>query len=185
MEMLPLDRARWPFIALLASAAMLGAAQIVETFFHYAPCQMCWWQRYVYWAAAALALLSIAANWGGARPGLMRASCVLLGLVFLTGVVIAGWHSLVEWKVLPPLSGCVASGRIEVNDDLWSKLGKPIGVPSCADAPFRIIWLSMAGWNVLASLALAAASFLAAMRPMRTDTNNEPVKLGEEANAEA
>lgn len=177
MELLPLDRARWPFIALLAAAAMLAAAQAVETFLHYAPCQMCWWQRYVYWIAGGVALLSIAANWRGAKPGLMLGMCLLLGLVFFSGAFIASWHSLVEWKVLPALNGCIASGKIEAGGDLWSKLGQPIAVPSCSEAPFRIIGLSMAGWNAIASLALGVASIFAAMRPMRTDTNNEPVQV--------
>jgi hypothetical protein len=39
----------------------------------------------------------------------------------------------------------------------------------------------MAGWNFVASLILAGASFVAATRPMRTDTNNEPVKIPAEA----
>ena len=182
MGILPLDRARWPFIALIASAVMLATAQAVETFLHFAPCQMCWWQRYVYWTAAAVALISIAANWRGARPQLMVGMCALLGLIFLTGAGIAVWHSLVEWKLVPALNGCVASGKIDDGGDLWSKLGQPIAVASCSEAPFRILGLSMAGWNAIASLGLAAASFFAASRPMRTDTANEPMKaeFGEE-----
>jgi disulfide bond formation protein DsbB len=181
MERLPLDRARWPFIALLACAAVLASAYAVEIFLHFAPCQMCWWQRYAYMGAGALALTSIGLNWRGAQPGLMSAACVLLGLVFVGSAVIAGWHALVEWKILPPLSGCVASGTLDAQGDLWGKLGKPIAVPSCADAPFRIIGLSMAGWNVPVSLVLAAGSFMAASRPMRTDTANEPVRVSPES----
>lgn len=146
---------------------------------------MCWWQRYAYMGAGALALAAIGLNWRGAQPGLMSVACVLLGLAFVAGAVIAGWHALVEWKILPPLSGCVASGSLDAADDLWGKLGKPIAVASCADAPFRIPnaeWgLSMAGWNVPVSLVLAAGSFMAASRPMRTDTANEPVRESTES----
>jgi len=181
MEKLPLDRSRWPFIALLASAAMLATAHAVELFLHFAPCQMCYWQRYVYWGTGAIALLSIALNWRGAQPRLMQAMCVVLGLAFLGGAVIAAWHSLVEWKILPPLSGCVASENLRPTDDLWARLSQPIAVASCDKAPFHVLGLSMAGWNALASLALAVCSFLAAARPMRTDTANEPAQLGVEA----
>lgn len=186
MERLPLDRARWPFIALLACAAVMASAYAVEIFLHYAPCQMCWWQRYAYLAAGAIALGSIGINWLGARPVLMQATCVLLGLVFLVGAFIAGWHALVEWKVLPALHGCTAtSGALDADGDLWGQLGKPIAVASCADAPFRVPnaeWgLSMAGWNVPVSLVLAIGSFMAASRPMRTDTANEPVRVSSEA----
>jgi disulfide bond formation protein DsbB len=47
--------------------------------------------------------------------------------------------------------------------------------------PFPILGLSMAGWNALASISLAVASFLAATRTRGADTNNEPVKLEAEA----
>jgi disulfide bond formation protein DsbB len=56
MEKLPLDRARWPFLALIASGAMLATAYAVEYLLFFAPCQMCFWQRYVYWGAGALGL---------------------------------------------------------------------------------------------------------------------------------
>jgi len=160
---------------------MLATAHAVEIFLHFAPCQMCYWQRYVFWGAGAIALLAIALNWRGARPRLKQAMCILLGLVFLGGAVIAIWHSLVEWKILPPLSGCVASGNITPSENLWDRLGKPIAVASCDKAPFYIIGLSMAGWNAVGSLALAGLSFYCSRRGARTDTNNEPIRLDEAA----
>jgi disulfide bond formation protein DsbB len=181
MEKLPLDRSRWPFIALLASAAMLATAHAVEIFLHFAPCQMCYWQRYVFWGAGLVALLTIGLNWRGAERGLKRAMCILLGLIFLGGAVIAIWHSLIEWKILPPLSGCVASHNISPTDNLWDRLSQPIAVASCDKAPFYIIGLSMAGWNAVASLVLAGLSFFSSTRGARTDTNNEPVQLEEAA----
>jgi disulfide bond formation protein DsbB len=36
--------------------------------------------------------------------------------------------------------------------------------PSCEDAAWRFLGLSMAGWNALVSLGLAAMSALSAMR---------------------
>lgn len=180
MEKLPLDRMRWPFIALLASAAMLATAYAVEYLLFFAPCQMCYWQRYVYWGAGGLGLLAIALNWRAPQPRLMAAMCMLIGVVFLGGAFIASWHALVEWKVLPPLGGCVATGPLNVSGDLWEQLGNRIAVPSCDKAPFHVLGLSMAGWNAIASVILAGASFFAATRTVRTDTANEPVKPGAE-----
>jgi disulfide bond formation protein DsbB len=179
MEQMPLDRARWPFIALLASAVMLGAAHAIERFLLLAPCPLCYNQRQIYWAAGALALLTILLNWRGAPPRLMSAMCVLLGLVFLLGFGIASYHSLVEWKVLPAPATCAVTGQINPGTDLWDQLSRPIAVPSCDKVlpPFPILGLSMAGWNAFASIALAVASFFAATRTRSTDTNNEPVKL--------
>ncbi len=183
MEKLPLDRTRWPLIALLASAAMLATAHAFERLLFLAPCPLCYNQRQVYWVAGALALLAIALNWRGAPPRLMSAMSILLGLVFVTGAGIAGYHSLVEWGVLPPPDTCAATGPLNVRDDLWESLGQRQAIPSCKDALWRdpVLQLSMAGWNVIVSILLAAGSFVAATRPMRTDTANEPIKLGVEA----
>lgn len=178
MDGLPVDRARWPLMALLAAAAMLATAHAFERLLYLAPCPLCYTQRHVYWAAGALALLAVVFHWRGAPPRLMAAFCLLLGVAFLAGAGVAGYHSLVEWKILPPPAGC-AAGNIDLGGDLWDRLGKPVAVASCADALWRFptmeFGLSMAGWNFLVSLGLAALSFFAATRPMRTDTANEPV----------
>jgi len=40
-------------------------------------------------------------------------------------------------------------------------------VPSCTDAPFYILGLSMAGWNGVVSIILAGLSFVAATATFR------------------
>jgi disulfide bond formation protein DsbB len=177
MGKLPIDRAKWPFIALLASAAMLATAHAIERFLYLAPCPLCYNQRQVYWAAGALALIAIALNWRGAPPRLMSAMSILLGVLFLTGAGIAGYHALVEWGVLPAPATCAATGPLDVGGDLWEELGQRQAIPSCdkVQPPFPILGLSMAGWNFVGSIALAGASFFAAARPVRTDTANETV----------
>jgi disulfide bond formation protein DsbB len=175
MEKLPIDRAKWPFIALLVSAAMLATAHAFERFGGYQPCALCLRQREVFWAAGGLALAAIAINWRGAPPRLKAVMCVLLGLVFLYGSGLAGYHSLVEWKILPAPATCTATNIKVDATTILEQLNKPIHPPSCGDAAWRdpITSLSMAGWNSLISLALAALSFFAAMRRVRADTANE------------
>lgn len=65
MNRLPLDRIRWPLVALLASAATLGVAYFFEIVLNQAPCQMCWWQRFAYFAAGPIALVAIVLKWRG------------------------------------------------------------------------------------------------------------------------
>ncbi len=177
MQKLPLDRATWPFIAFTASAAMLATAHAFERFLLLAPCPLCYNQRQVYWVAAGLALVGILLNWRRAPARVMFGISVLLGVVFLVGAGVASYHSLVEWGVLPAPATCAVGNVTVTGGDLWEKLGKPMAVPSCAEAKWHFLGLSMAAWNVLVSVALAAASFYAATRRMRTDTANEPVKL--------
>ncbi len=172
MDALPLDRARWPLIALLASAGMLATAHAFERFLLLAPCPLCYTQRQVYWAAGALALLALIVKALGARPRAQSAMCLLLGVAFLVGAGVAGYHTLVEWGVLPAPATCTA-GAVDLSGDLWERLGQPIAVPSCADVAWKFLGLSMAGWNTLVSLALTALSAFAALRPGFSDTANE------------
>jgi disulfide bond formation protein DsbB len=183
MDKLPLDRVRWPLVALLASAAVLAAAWSFEIFLYLAPCQMCWWQRYVYFAAAGIALLAIVLNWRGAGQQLMTAFSAALGLTFLVGLFISGWHALFEWGLAPGPEGCEAVGSVGLPEgaSLSDILSKPQAIVSCKDAMWRLPnapWgLSMAGWNALISAALAALSFYASTQPpVLADTANEPVQ---------
>jgi disulfide bond formation protein DsbB len=176
MEKLPIDRAKWPFIALLVSAAMLATAHVFERFGGYMPCALCLRQREVYWAAGGLALAAIAINWRGARPWLMMSLCLALGGVFLWSFGLSGYHSLVEWKVLPAPDTCTALPLNLNPDNILEQLNKPMHPPSCGDAAWRdpIVKLSMAGWNAIISIVLAGLSFFAAARASTgTDTQNE------------
>ena len=175
MDRLPLDRVKWPLIALLASAAMLATAHGFEYFANLAPCHLCYIQRQVYWVAGGFALTGIFAHWRGASAGVMSVMCLALALTFLAGAGIASYHALVEWKILPS-PGCEFE-PLKLKGDLWDQLGKPQKVPSCDEAKWRMFGLSMAGWNALVSLGLTLASLIAALRPMRTDTNNETQPL--------
>lgn len=183
MNKLPLDRVRWPLVALLASAASLAFAFYLEIVHNQAPCQMCWWQRYVYFTAAPLALVAIVLNWRGAGPRLMMAFCILIGLTFLTGAFIGGWHALFEWDIAPGPVGCsaISVGDLPVDGSMWEQLGKPQAIPSCKDPLWRLPeqpWgLSMAGLNAIWSLLLAGISLYAASQPpILADTANEPVQ---------
>jgi disulfide bond formation protein DsbB len=173
MTRLALDRVKWPLLALVASLAMLATAHAFERFLHLAPCPLCYTQRQVYWAAAGIAGLGVLWTWRGARPRTLFAFCVILGLVFLTSAGVSGYHALVEWKVLPAPETCAVQAGSVAAGDLWEQLNRPQAVVSCADAAWRLLGLSMAGWNFLVSVGLACLSFFSAARPVRVDTANE------------
>jgi disulfide bond formation protein DsbB len=184
MNKLPLDRQRWPLVALLASAAALAFAYFLEFVHFQAPCQMCWWQRYVYFTAIPTALAAVALNWRGAGPRLLTALSILIGLVFLTGFGIATWHALFEWGIAPGPEGCTAINVGAINSDvsLWEQMQGRLAIPSCKEALWRVPnepWgLSMAGLNAVFSLVLAGLSLFSASQPPITqaDTANEPVQ---------
>lgn len=158
---------RWRLCALIASAAMLAIAHAFESFGGFAPCALCLRQREVYWAAGGLALaLMVAVRLpGGAR--FREASCWLFALVFLASAGVAAYHAGVEWKFWPGPTTCAGGGVAGgVDAASMSALlqGARIRPPACDEAGWVFLGLSMAGWNVMISLALAALSVAAALR---------------------
>ena len=153
---------RWPALALIAAGVMLGAAHAFETFANLAPCPLCLRQREVYWAIVAMTITALALWQVRQNPRFILAFNIMLGLVFLTGAVVAGYHAGVEYKFWPAPSGCLATS-FDMNTFDPSTLNQPQAVASCLDDPWKGRYgLSMAGWNMMASLALAFISFRAA-----------------------
>ena len=74
--------------------------------------------------------------------------------------MVAFYNSGVEWGLLPPPAGC--SGEGPIDPMAIQDFSKPMQVPSCTDAPFYILGLSMAGWNGVISAIMAVLSFIAA-----------------------
>lgn len=158
--------ARWRLCAVLASAAMLATAHAFETFGGYAPCTLCLRQREVYWVVLVegLAFMALVRTAKGVRW--REATCWALGLVFLIGAGVAIYHAGAEWKFWPGPQACASAGpgRVSAADMAAFLDGETIRPPACDAAPWVFGGLSMAGWNALASLALAGLSALAALR---------------------
>lgn len=136
--------------ALLAAAAPLFA-RASETLWGLAPCELCLWQRWPYWAAALLALAALA------LPARRRLLLGAAGLAVLASAGVAVLHLGVEWGWWPsPLPGCQAP-TLRPGADLLSAL--PLRPNKPCDAPTFLIPflpLSMAALNLLYALALGA-----------------------------
>lgn len=153
----------WPILAILASLAMLAGAHAFEIFGKMAPCPLCLRQRDVYWAAMAMAAAGLVLWQRKPANRYLVALNTMLGLVFLTGAIVATYHAGVEWKFWAGPAGCSGGGATGIEDiDLLATLGKRIATVSCSEAPWRMFGISMAGYNALASAALALVSFAAA-----------------------
>ena len=158
----------WTAFALVASLAMLGAAHAFERYAGLAPCNLCLKQREVFWAAVAIALpATVWALFSRASRGTPRIAAFLLAVVFTTGAVTALFHMGGEngWWELP--ATCAGGGEVSLESLAALALGTaPVKAPVLCDAvTWRFLGLSMAGWNVLISAALAVFSLFAAKRP--------------------
>ncbi|WP_273242412.1 disulfide bond formation protein B [Hyphomonas atlantica corrig.] len=151
---------KWPLVAMTLSALMLAAAHAFETFGGLAPCPLCLRQREVYWALIAMTVTGLVLWWLIPKRRFLVALNVMIGLAFIVGVIVAFYHAGVEWGLLPPPEGC--SGEGPIDPLVIRDFNEPMHVPSCTDAPFYILGLSMAGWNGVIAGVMAVASFVAA-----------------------
>ena len=159
---------RWPWFALLASAAMLGAAHAFEVFGHLAPCTLCLRQREAYWIAGSLAAVGVALGFTPLRRQTFQVVCAVLAAAFLYSLFYAVYHAGAEWKFWPGPAACSAGAKTSAGDlraglDAMMKGGK-VAIPACDKVAWSLLGLSMAGWNSLISLGLVVLSAMAALR---------------------
>ena len=153
----------WPIFAILASLAMLAGAHSFEIFGQMAPCALCLRQRDVYWAAMAMAVAGLVLWQRKPANRYLVALNVMLGLVFVTGAVVATYHAGVEWKFWAGPAGCSGGAATGIQEiDLLKSLDQKIATVSCSEAPWRMFGMSMAGYNAAASAVFAVLSFIAA-----------------------
>lgn len=146
----------------LLSAAILGAALLSQYVGGLQPCVLCVYQRWPYVATILLGLAGFAL--ARRHPATARIMLGLAGLVFLGGGGIAGFHVGVEQGWWQGTSGCGAptGGAMTLEDLRAQVLAAP--VVRCDEVPWSLLGISMAGYNFLLSLALAAATLWLAAR---------------------
>ena len=136
-----------------ASAALLLAAFGFEYFGGLAPCKLCLWQRWPHAAVIAFSLLGLA----GLRPGLAFAAITLSAAAT---AAIAGYHVGVEqglWDGPASCSSAPESG--DAGALLDSLLATPVA--RCDEIAWAFAGLSMAGWNLVISAAVAGFALTA------------------------
>lgn len=130
---------------MLGSALLLGGAFAFQHLGGLAPCKLCLWQRWPHAVALLIGLLALARG-GKVLP-------VLGMLAVLGSAAIAAYHTGVERGWLQGPASCSGGGS-GPDLDIF-RLDGPLGVVMCDQVAWQFLDLSMASWNMLASLALA------------------------------
>ena len=154
-----------PALIVAVGLGALAAALASQHWGGLQPCVLCYYQRYAYLGAIAFGLLGLLA---GPRGRARRAAVALAGLAFLTGAAIAAFHVGVEQLWWRGTAGCQAPA-FDPNAsiaELRKRLLETRFIP-CDEVSWSLFGISMAGYNVLASLGLALASFWAAHNIIR------------------
>ncbi len=142
-------------IAVIAAATIAGA-WFFQLVLDIRPCPLCLEQRYAYYLAIPLAaLIAFGAAKGVARR-LLGVGLVILALALLANAGLGAYHAGVEWGFWQGPTDC--TGPIVdfgSTGNLLDGLNK-VKVIRCDEVQWKFLGLSLAGYNVLISLAMAA-----------------------------
>ncbi len=151
-------------ILTLGMAATVSGALAFQYIGGYIPCALCLLQRDPYYYGIPVGILAIIASAMGLPAWVTRALLVVIGVMMLVGAGMGVFHSGVEWHFWEGPSSCSGASGVTTNaGNLLSDLNAVHG-PSCTDAALRVLGLSFAGWNVIASIVLAAVAFVGAKK---------------------
>lgn len=160
-------RQQLPFTVLVTfgMAATVGGALGFEHIGGYIPCALCLLQRDPYYYGIPLGVLAILTSVLKLPAWTTRTLLLLVGILMLVGAGIGVYHAGVEWHFWEGPSTCATTAQ-GISSDVGNLLGDLDAkhAPSCTDAALRVLGLSFAGWNVIASLTLAAIALRGAAK---------------------
>jgi disulfide bond formation protein DsbB len=154
---------------LIASAIVLGSALMSQYWGGLAPCELCLLQRWPWAAAILVALVALVA---GSRPALPWVALVL-AIVFALSVAFAFYHVGVEQHWFAGPSACTASGGGALTLEEMKRQIIGTAPVLCDRVQWSLFGVSLAGWNLLASLGMAgvcAVVFARTRRPVSQAT---------------
>lgn len=131
--------------ALILPCLLLGGAYFSQYVAGLYPCEMCWWQRYPHFAAAAAALMAFLVQ----NPRMQMVLAALAAMAIVTSGVIGGYHAGIEYGWWPGITGCTSQVGGSGDDLMKAVLNAPL--TRCDVAPWSLLGISLAGYNFLLS----------------------------------
>jgi disulfide bond formation protein DsbB len=155
-------------VVLIASAVVLGAALLSQYWGGLAPCELCLLQRWPWRAAILVSLIALVFGSRAAQPW------VSLGLaaVFVIGAGLAFYHVGVEQKWFAGPAACTASQGAATTIEEMKRQIMGTAPVLCDKVQWSLFGVSLAGWNFLASLGMAAVCLFAFARSRRAGSRS-------------
>ena len=125
---------------------ILSSVHLLEIF-GFEPCDLCLKQRWPWYISLVLAIVP---NFIFQHKNSIF--LLLISLLLFLGAVFAGWHAGIEWNLWEGPKTCVTQ-TIDYSNNLLEKLKSTSPAPQCNQASFRVLGLSLAGYNFLISFA--------------------------------
>jgi disulfide bond formation protein DsbB len=154
---------------LVIAAATIAGAWYFQLVLGLQPCPMCLEERYAYYLAIPLAaLLALAAGLHAPR-GLLICGLVILALAALGNAVFGAYHAGVEWKFWPGPTDCTGPvGNLGNAGTLLDRLDS-VKVVMCDEIQWSFLGISLAGYNALISLLMAAIAVWGLTKTLKQD----------------
>ena len=149
------------------SAATLAGAWYFQLVVGLPPCPLCLEERIPYHIVIPLSLLLVIAALVRAPAKLLMVGFAVIAIAALCNVALGAYHAGVEWHWWAGPTDCTGPlTDLRAGGSLLSQL-QSIHIVRCDAAAWRFLGISLAGYNALISLLLAAiAAFgLVARRP--------------------
>ena len=138
------------------SAATLAGAWFFQLVLDIRPCPLCLEQRYAYYLAIPLGALVAFAAAKDAPRTLLLGGLAVLAIAALGNAALGTYHAGVEWHFWQGPTECTGPiGNLGSAGSLLDRLNT-VKVIRCDEVQWRFLGVSLAGYNVLISLLMAA-----------------------------
>ena len=162
-----------PVAAAAVAISAVGVATVAGFLFFqyvlgYPPCPLCLEQRIAYYVSVPLAVMILLGLSVGASRKVLLLALLAIAVAMVWNAGLGVYHSGIEWHWWAGPQDC--SGPVNnfgPAGDLLKRL-QNIRVVRCDEAAWRFLGLSLAGYNVLVSLALAIIALWGTIAAWRT-----------------
>ena len=138
------------------AVATLAGAWFFQLVLDIRPCPLCLEQRYAYYLAIPLGALVALAAARDATRAVLIAGLAILSAAALGNAWLGAYHAGVEWGLWKGPTDCTGPvGNLGSAGNLLERLDT-VKVIRCDEVQWRFLGLSLAGYNVLISLLMAA-----------------------------
>jgi disulfide bond formation protein DsbB len=125
------------------------------------PCELCLAERLPWYAALTLSAMFVVWH---PRP-VLRSLPLLFAVLFLMSTLLAGYHVLVEHHFVAGPTACTAPSSAGESVEALKRQLLATPPVRCDEVQWSLIGISLAGWNVVASLLAIGLSVAAMPRP--------------------
>lgn len=148
-------------LLIVGGLAVIATAWGFQLIGGYVPCKLCLEQRIPYYAGLPLAAVAWVLLAKG-RKGLAALVLLAVAAIFAYGAGLGIYQAGAEWQFWAGPSDCGGGSAAPASAANMLQALQTTRVVSCTEASWRMLGLSFAGWNAVASAGLAILALGAA-----------------------